>query len=44
MAENTTTIQQEEQVFDIGAFFDKYKRYWWLFVLSLIAFLCLAYY
>ena len=44
MAENTTTIQQEEQVFDFGAFFDKYKRYWWLFVLSLIAFLCLAYY
>ena len=46
MAENTinTNHQQEEQVFDFGAFFDKYKRYWWLFLLSLIACLCLAYY
>ncbi len=46
MAENTITTnhQQEEQVFDFGAFFDKYKRYWWLFLLSLIACLCLAYY
>ena len=29
---------------DFGALFDKYKRYWWLFLLSLIACLCLAYY
>lgn len=45
MAENTTTnLPQEEQVLDFGALFDKYKRYWWLFILSLIACLCLAYY
>lgn len=48
MADNNTITtnhqQQEEQVFDFGAFFDKYKRYWWLFLLSLIACLCLAYY
>jgi len=36
--------QQEEQVFDLGALFDKYKRYWWLFLLSLVACLCLAYF
>ena len=41
---NTNTFQQEEQPFDFGALFDKYKRYWWLFLLSLLACLCLAYY
>ena len=44
MAENNISNQQEEQVLDLGALFDKYKRYWWLFLLSLIACLCLAYY
>ncbi|MBR5673243.1 MAG: polysaccharide biosynthesis tyrosine autokinase [Muribaculaceae bacterium] len=44
MAENNINNQQEEQVLDLGALFDKYKRYWWLFLLSLIACLCLAYY
>ena len=45
MAENTTNnLHQEEQVLDFGTLFDKYKRYWWLFLLSLIALLCLAYY
>ena len=33
--------QQEEQIIDFGAFLRKYKRYWWLFVLSLIA--CFAF-
>ncbi len=37
MAENTTINNQEEPIFDFGALFDKYKRYWWLFLLSLIA-------
>jgi capsular exopolysaccharide synthesis family protein len=41
---NTTNLQQEEQTLDFGALFDKYKRYWWLFLLSLLACLCLAYY
>ncbi len=47
MAENNTTnipVQQEEPSFDFGAFFSKYKRYWWLFLLSLIACACLALY
>lgn len=35
------TAQQEEQIIDFGAFLRKYKRYWWLFVLSLIA--CFAF-
>ena len=30
------TAQQEEQIIDFGAFLRKYKRYWWLFLLSLI--------
>ncbi len=34
------TPQQEEQIVDFSAFVRKYKRYWWLFVLSLIA--CVA--
>ncbi len=34
------TPQQEEQIIDFSAFVRKYKRYWWLFVLSLIA--CVA--
>ncbi len=41
---NTNNFQQEEQVFDFGALFDKYKRYWWLFLLSLLACLSLAYF
>ena len=34
------TPQQEEQIIDFTAFVRKYKRYWWLFLLSLIA--CVA--
>ena len=30
------TAQQEEQIIDFSAFVRKYKRYWWLFLLSLI--------
>ena len=37
------TPQQEEQIIDFGAFVRKYKRYWWLFVLSLIACISLAF-
>ena len=44
MAENITTNQQEEPAFDFGALFDKYKRYWWLFLLSVIACYGLSYY
>ena len=36
------TAQQEEQIIDFGAFVRKYKRYWWLFLLSLIACMTLA--
>lgn len=35
------TAQQEEQIIDFNAFVRKYKRYWWLFLLSLIA--CMAF-
>ena len=44
MAENITTNHPEEQAIDFGALYDKYKRYWWLFLLSLIACGLLAYY
>ena len=37
------TAQQEEQIIDFGAFVRKYKRYWWLFLLSLIACISLAF-
>ena len=37
------TPQQEEQIIDFGAFVRKYKRYWWLFMLSLIACISLAF-
>ena len=37
------TAQQEEQIIDFGAFVRKYKRYWWLFLLSLIACIALAF-
>ena len=36
--------QQEEQIIDFGAFVRKYKRYWWLFLLSLIACMTLAFF
>lgn len=36
MTENTTINHQEEPALDFGALFDKYKRYWWLFLLSLL--------
>jgi capsular exopolysaccharide synthesis family protein len=35
--------QQEEQIIDFGNFVRKYKRYWWLFLLSLIACMTLAF-
>ena len=34
------SAQQEEQIIDFNAFLRKYKRYWWLFLLSLAA--CVA--
>ena len=37
------TPQQEEQIIDFGNFVRKYKRYWWLFLLSLIACMTLAF-
>ncbi len=37
------TAQQEEQIVDFSAFVRKYKRYWWLFLLSLIACIALAF-
>ena len=40
--ENNTTPPQDEKIIDLGSIFSKYKRYWWLFVLSLIACIGLA--
>ena len=37
------TAQQEEQIVDFSAFVRKYKRYWWLFLLSLVACMSLAF-
>ena len=37
------TTQQEEQIVDFSAFVRKYKRYWWLFLLSLVACISLAF-
>ena len=37
------TAQQEEQIIDFSAFIRKYKRWWWLFLLSLIACTSLAF-
>ena len=37
------TAQQEEQIVDFSAFVRKYKRYWWLFLLSLVACISLAF-
>ena len=37
------TAQQEEQIIDFSAFIRKYKRWWWLFLLSLIACISLAF-
>ena len=37
------TAQQEEQIIDFSAFVRKYKRYWWLFLLSLMACLTLTF-
>jgi len=37
------TAQQEEQIVDFSAFVRKYKRYWWLFLLSLAACITLAF-
>jgi len=37
------TAQQEEQIIDFSAFIRKYKRWWWLFLLSLIACMSLAF-
>jgi len=46
MANNHTNAvpqQTEEKIIDFGALFDKYKRYWWLFLLSLLVCLSLAF-
>ncbi len=40
--ENNTITPQGEKIIDLGSVFNKYKRYWWLFVLSLIACIGLA--
>lgn len=37
------TPQQQEQIVDFSAFVRKYKRYWWLFLLSLLACMSLAF-
>ena len=37
------TAQQEEQIIDFSAFVRKHKRYWWLFLLSLVACMLLAF-
>ncbi len=37
------TAQQEEQIVDFSAFIRKYRRYWWLFLLSLLACMALAF-
>ena len=37
------TAQQEEQIVDFSAFVRKYKRYWWLFLLSLLTCMTLAF-
>ena len=33
---------QNEPMFNFGAIFAKYKRYWWLFALSFVGCMCLA--
>ena len=33
----TNYTPQGEKIIDLGNVFNKYKRYWWLFLLSLIA-------
>ncbi len=42
--ENNTDVasSQGEKIIDVSAIFSKYKRYWWLFVLSLITCIGLA--
>lgn len=40
--ENNINNSQGEKIIDMGGLFNKYKRYWWLFVLSLIACIGLA--
>ncbi|MBQ9555119.1 MAG: polysaccharide biosynthesis tyrosine autokinase [Muribaculaceae bacterium] len=37
------TAQQEEQIIDFSTFVRKYKRYWWLFLLSIIACFAIAF-
>lgn len=40
--DNNTTTPQSEKIIDFGSIINKYKRFWWLFVLSLIACIGLA--
>ncbi len=40
--ENNTPTPQGEKIIDFGSIINKYKRFWWLFVLSLIACIGLA--
>lgn len=39
---NNTGTTQVEKMIDMGAIFNKYKRFWWLFVLSMITCLGIA--
>lgn len=39
---NTSQSSQDEKIIDMGGLINKYKRYWWLFALSLIACIGLA--
>ena len=39
---NNDSIPQAEKIVDFGSIFNKYKRYWWLFILSLVACIGLA--
>ena len=39
---NNTSTSHDEKIIDMGSIFNKYKRYWWLFVLSFIACIGLA--
>ena len=40
--ENNTTTPQGERIIDLGSVINKHKRFWWLFVLSLITCIGLA--
>ncbi len=39
---NDNNFTQKEPIIDFGALFNKYKRYWWMFAISLVACLTMA--